>query len=123
MIVLVPYEMPLVVRGSLDEAATKEALESVKKLIIDSKGEVGEIEEWGKKTLQYLIKKEKTATYFLVNFEADQKAILNFDKKLKLQENLLRFLILKKVAPKKNKPSLRSEELKEKKAKEAKKEN
>ena len=101
MIVLAPYELPVAVAGSLDEAKVKEALEDIKKLITDSKGEIGEVEEWGKKNLSFPISKEKTAFYFLVNFEADSKTIPNLSKKLMQQVNTLRFLVIKKETPKK----------------------
>ena len=117
MIVLSPYELPVAVAGSLNEAKVKEALEDIKNLITDSKGEIGEVEEWGKKNLSFPILKEKTAFYFLVNFEADSKTIPNLSKKLMQQVNTLRFLVIKKDTPKKLKHSLRSSELKEKKAK------
>ena len=101
MIVLHSYEMPLVLKGSAAEKETKESLDGVKKLIEDGKGEIGEIEEWGKKTLQYEIKKESSGLFYLINFEADHKAIPNLGKKLQMSENLLRFIIIKKVPLKK----------------------
>ena len=76
-------------------------MENVKKLITDSKGEVGEIEEWGKKTLQFEIAKESSANYYLINFEADQKTLPSLSSKLRMQDDLIRFLIIKKLTPKK----------------------
>jgi small subunit ribosomal protein S6 len=103
MIVLKGYEMPVVVKGSLDESKGKAAVEEIKKLITDAKGEVADTEDWGKKNLQYPIKKEKSAYYVLINFEADQKTIPGLNRRLRLLEDLLRFLIIKKEPVKKMK--------------------
>lgn len=101
MIVLQSYEMPLVLRVVEGQTESKESLEGVKKLITDSKGEVTDVEEWGKKTLQYEIKKQSTGNYYLVKFEADQKVIPTLNKKLMQQDNLLRFIVMKKEEVKK----------------------
>lgn len=101
MIVLQSYEMPLVLRVVDQETESKEILDGVKKLIIDSKGEVTEVEEWGKKTLQYQIKKQSSGNYYLIKFEADQKVIPTLNKKLMQQDNLLRFIVVKKEVAKK----------------------
>ena len=126
MIVLTPYEMPLAILGSLEEAKAKMALEVIKKLITEAKGEVASVEEWGKKILPYAHQKETSAQYFLINFEADQKVISAIDQKLRRQEELMRFLIIKKLPIKKlkeTKQSLRSRELKVEASREASKEN
>lgn len=121
MIVLQNYEMPLVLKGSATEAISKETITAVKKLIEDNKGEVGDVEEWGKKTLQYPIQKEPTGLFYLLNFDLDHKAIPPLGKKLRMQENVIRFLLIKKEPVKKVKEKKSSKKVlkEESKVKEA----
>lgn len=121
MIVLQSYEMPLVLKGSVTETVSKETITAVKKLIEEGKGEVGDLEEWGKKALQYPIKKENSGFYYLLNFDLDHKAIPGLGKKLRMQENVIRFLLIKKEPVKKvkEKKSSKGAIKEESKAKEA----
>ena len=66
------------------------------------------VDRLGKKALAYSIKKHADAVYFLVDFEIGTEALKPFSDKLRLeQEDLLRYLLLKKekVLAKKGKKS------------------
>lgn len=69
----------------------------VEKFIKEANGLNVKIDRLGKKQLAYAIKKQTDATYFLLNFEAEAEAIKPVWDKLRLeQEDLLRYLLLKK---------------------------
>ena len=90
------YELTLVVDPDLTAAKQKALLTKMKKLITDLKGKVAKIDEWGKKELVYPIKRKKWANYFLLSVKLSEKTLGEIDKKLKFQENLLRYLLVKK---------------------------
>ena len=50
----------------------------------------------GRKKLAYPINKEVSGFYYLMNVEATHEIIGEFDRKLRINENILRHLILKK---------------------------
>lgn len=55
------------------------------------------VDRLGRKSLAYVIKKQSDANYYLVNFEATPNTVGPLTDKLRLeQEDLLRFLIVKK---------------------------
>lgn len=69
----------------------KKILESLKPFI----AKVNLEEFWGKKQLAYEIKHFQNGYFVLVIFETEPKKIFEIDKKLKLQEEILRFLLVK----------------------------
>lgn|SRR3989344_3428286 len=69
----------------------------VEKSIKEASGANVKVDRLGKKQLAYAIKKQTDATYFLLNFEAEGEAIGPVWDKLRLeQEDLLRYLLIKK---------------------------
>ncbi len=69
----------------------------VEKFIKDANGEGVKVERLGKKQLAYQIKKQTDATYFVLNFQAEGEAVKPIWDKLRLeQEDLLRYLLIRK---------------------------
>ena len=49
----------------------------------------------GRKKLAYPIKKEVSGYYFVMNVEATHETLAEFDRKVTINENVLRHLIIK----------------------------
>lgn len=94
------YELVVVTPGSEGSSSHKEQKGEVKKIIESEKGEILDIEEWGKKDLAYPIKRQSTGYYSLISFRGDSKSPNNINAKLRLKENFLRYMIVKKEAGK-----------------------
>ena len=68
---------------------------------LKEKGSNLKVERLGKKTLAYKIKKQTDANYYVLSFEAEGSVVGPIVDKLRLeQEDLLRFLLLKKIEKK-----------------------
>jgi len=89
------YELTLVVPPQLRAEKQKEQLEKIKKIISSLKGEVKRTEEWGKKQLAYPIKKSEMGYYFFWEIQLPEKSLGEFNQKLRIEEGLLRYLIVK----------------------------
>jgi len=89
------YELALVVSPDLTSEKQKEQLEKIKKIIRGLKGEVKKTEEWGKKQLAYPIKGSEMGYYFWWEIQLPEKFLLEFNQKLRIEEGLLRYLIVK----------------------------
>ena len=89
------YEMMFIVKATMDSENVKATAESVKKLVTDLKGNVVEYKEIGEKKLAYPIKKELNGYYFLMQFEANKDIEAEINRKARLDENVLRHLIIK----------------------------
>ncbi len=90
------YELTLILDADLSSEDQKKLSEKIKKIIEDAKGKVEKTNDWGKKELAYPIKKKKMGSYFLWEIKADSQQIDKIDKKLKIEEEVLRYLILRK---------------------------
>jgi len=85
-----------IVKATMESADVKKCAENFKKLIGDLKGKVAEYKELGEKKLAYPINKEMNGYYFVMQVEAHKDCIQEFDRKIRLDENVLRHLIIRK---------------------------
>ena len=89
------YEVMFIVKSAQESADIKKCAESMKTIVTDNKGKVVEFNELGEKKLAYPIKKEMNGYYYVMQVEANKEAITEFDRKVKLDENILRHLIIR----------------------------
>ena len=89
------YEIMFIVKATLEETALSNITKEVQKLITDNNSKVIEFKDMGRKKLAYPINKEFSGFYYLINAEASNEVIQEFDRKLRINENILRHLILK----------------------------
>ena len=89
------YEIMFIVKATMEEDAIKKTSEDVQKLINKKPSKVIEFKEMGRKKLAYPIKKEVSGYYFVMTVEADHETIAEFDRKVSINEKILRHLIIK----------------------------
>lgn len=89
------YEIMFIVKSTMEEDAIKKTSEDVQKLINIKPSKVIEFKEMGRKKLAYPIKKEVSGYYFVMTVEATHDTIKEFDRKVSINENILRHLIIK----------------------------
>lgn len=85
------YILTLVIKTDLEEKARKELLDSVTKKF----GKIEKEDLWGNRDLSYPISKQKKGYYAHYNFQAEPQAIPTLDKALKLEEDIIRYLLIK----------------------------
>ncbi|NOX96917.1 MAG: 30S ribosomal protein S6 [Nitrospirae bacterium] len=90
------YEGFFVIDAKLTQDEVEKAIVGVEGVISKSEGTVGKRESWGKKNLAYEVKGKKEGFYFVVNFQAKQKAIRELEKSYRLNDSVLRHLILRR---------------------------
>src|SRR3989338_10454552 len=97
------YDVVMVVRPDTDE---KQDEVKLKDLLTKSGFSVGDFSSWGKRKLAYPIKKQTEGFYFAAVISADTKSDSPRDllSRFKLDESLLRSLIVKKEPERMIKP-------------------
>ena len=90
------YEVMFIVRNTIEDDAIKAVADSLQGIITTGKGKIIEFKEMGKRKLAYPIKKELTGTYYVMTVEANHDTIKEFDRKVLINENVLRHLVIKK---------------------------
>ena len=89
------YEIMFIVRPDMEEAEIKKTAEDMKKVLVDNKATILEEKAMGQRELAYEINNFRTGYYYLYVVEADSKAINEFDRIVRINESLLRHLIVK----------------------------
>ena len=89
------YEMMFIVKATQEADAVKKTADAVKKAVEDCKGKVAEFKELGEKKLAYSIKNEISGYYYVVTFEASKESEAEVDRRVGLDENVLRHLIVR----------------------------
>jgi len=93
---MVDYEGIFVINSQLGGEDLEKAIAAVEEVIGKNNGKVGKRESWGKKNLAYEVKGKKEGFYFVVNFQAAPGTIRELEKAYRLNETILRHLILRR---------------------------
>jgi small subunit ribosomal protein S6 len=87
------YEVVYIFDSALDRAVIDQKLERFNQLVVaDGGGEVLAVEHWGKRQLAYPIKKRDNGYYVVVQFRAAASNLPEFERAIKLDEDVLRHL-------------------------------
>ena len=92
------YELALVVNAKIEDEAREAVVEKAKGYVARYGGTVTEVEEWGKKKLAYEIQKMHEGFYYFIQFEADATAPAEIESHMRIMDNVLRYLVVKKEA-------------------------
>lgn len=89
------YEIMFIVRPDVNEELRKETVKNLEKTLTGNKANITLSKELGQKELAYEIKKCKSGYYYLYNVESnDDAAVKEFDRVARIDENIIRHLIL-----------------------------
>lgn len=92
------YELALVVNAKIEDDARTATVEKAKEYITRFGGTVTEVEDWGKKRLAYEVQKMREGFYYFIQFEADETCPAELERHVRIMDNVLRYLIVKKEA-------------------------
>ncbi len=91
------YEAMYILKPNLSKDELDTETNQFKELITKEEGSVQEASFWQeKRKLAYPIKNFQEGVYYLIKFESDPSLIAKLKKSHKLDENILRYLIIKK---------------------------
>ncbi len=89
------YEITFIVRPDMEETEINKTAEELKEVLTSNKAKILSEKAMGQKELAYEIKKFKSGYYFLFEVEANKEAIDEFDHVVRINENLLRHLVVR----------------------------
>lgn len=87
------YELVYVVRPNAEDEVKEAVLNKIQE-VISANGEVEKVDTWGNKKLAYPIAKFTEGFYVLVNFKASVDLPKEIDRNLKINENVIRHMIV-----------------------------
>lgn len=89
------YELMVILKPLLPEEIRTGIQKRIEKYIKEAKGEVLNIDLWGKRHLAFNIKKYEEGYYLVYRLKLDSESSENFQKELKLMNDILRFILIK----------------------------
>jgi len=89
------YETVIIARPDLAQNQVEELIGKFENVISEQKGKVTKKDFWGLKNLAYPIAKNKKGHYVVLEISAPATAIAEFERKLRLDEGVLRYLTIR----------------------------
>ena len=89
------YESVLIARQDLGASQVNDIVSSMSDVIKAEGGEVVKVDNWGLKNLAYRIKKNRKGHYVVMNIVAPATAIFEFERRLRLNEDVIRYMTVK----------------------------
>ncbi|MEQ1857143.1 MAG: 30S ribosomal protein S6 [Longimicrobiales bacterium] len=88
------YEVVYILDPALDQAAVTAKLEKFHALAIAQGGEVVAVDHWGNRQLAYTVKKRNSGYYVVAQFRAPGDALPEFERLLRLDGEVVRYLLV-----------------------------
>ncbi len=89
------YESVIIGRQDLTPGQFDTLLEQFISVIKSFKGEIKKREDWGVRNLAYKINKNRKGHYTLLNIDGPPEAIREYERLMRLDEDIIRFLTFK----------------------------
>jgi len=88
------YEVVYILDPALEEGAVDTKLESFHALATSKGGEVAAVDHWGPRQLAYPVKKQRNGYYVVAQFTAAVEALPEYERLLKLDDEVMRYLLV-----------------------------
>ncbi|MDH3272394.1 MAG: 30S ribosomal protein S6 [Gemmatimonadota bacterium] len=88
------YEVVYIMNPALEESAVTAKLEKFHELATAQGGEVAAVDHWGNRQLAYPVQKQTSGYYVVAQFTAAPEALPEFERLLKLDEEVMRYLLV-----------------------------
>ena len=87
-----PYETLVILNAALTDEESAAMLTQLGETVKGLGAEVTKVENWGKRRLAYDMNKHREGTYAVLELSAEPAMVKEFERQLKLNDNVLRFL-------------------------------
>ncbi|MEX0912000.1 MAG: 30S ribosomal protein S6 [Gemmatimonadota bacterium] len=89
------YEVVYIFDSALEEPAVNEKIERYHELVVgENGGQVTAVDHWGRRQLAYPIDDHENGYYVVAHFDAEAGQLPEFERRLKLDDDLLRYLVV-----------------------------
>jgi small subunit ribosomal protein S6 len=89
------YEIGLIINPEATEEEVRKIIDTIAGIIKKAQGSIENIDEWGRRKLAFPIEKHKEGIYVFINTDVVGAAFLSIERRLKLSEKVMRFVILR----------------------------
>ncbi|HWO91936.1 MAG TPA: 30S ribosomal protein S6 [Methylomirabilota bacterium] len=108
-----PYEVLVIVDPRPTDEEVTALLEQLGEQLKTLGAEVTKVDNWGKRRLAYDIRKQREGTYAIFEVSAEPSVVKEFERQVRLNENVLRFVSTRVPIRKKARPAKTQEVVEE----------
>jgi len=108
-----PYEILVIIDPRPTDEEVAALLTQLGEQVKSLGAELTTVDNWGKRRLAYDIRKQREGTYAVFEVSAEPSMVKEFERQLRLNENVLRFLSARIQLKKKARPAKTPEVLEE----------
>ena len=89
------YEIGFIINPDATEEDVKKIIDSIVAIIKKADGSIENIDEWGRRKLAYPIEKHHEGIYVFINTDVVGSIFSDLERRLKLSEKVMRFIVLR----------------------------
>lgn len=89
------YEIGFIINPDATEDDVKKIIDSIVAIIKKADGSIENIDEWGRRKLAYPIEKHHEGIYVFINTDVVGSVFSDLERRLKLSEKVMRFIVLR----------------------------
>ncbi len=93
---MVNYEGVFIINPDIAVDAAKGVVTQVQDFVSKNGGRIDNLQEGGKRRLAYKINKKQEGNYVILNFQLDPAFTKKFEQSLRLNDNVMRYLLVNK---------------------------
>ncbi len=89
------YDIGFIINPEVAEEDVKRIIDSIVEIVQKADGVIENIDEWGRRKLAYPIQRHNEGIYVFINVEVVGSVFIDIERRLKLNEKVMRFVILR----------------------------
>ena len=89
------YELMIILDPEVEERTVAPSLDKYLSVVKNDGGSVDKVDIWGKRRLAYPISKKEEGIYVVVDLECESESVLELDRRLNLNDSILRTKVLR----------------------------
>lgn len=93
------YELTFIARQEISSSACDSLTDRLIALVEEQGGKLYKKEYWGLRALAYRVRKNRKGHYVHLGFDVDGQAVQELERRMRLDDDILRYLTLKVEAP------------------------
>jgi small subunit ribosomal protein S6 len=89
------YENLFIVKPDATEEEIDGLVDQMSKHVTNAGGTIDKVDKWGKRRLAYKVEKNREGHYILMQFSAEPIVVKEFERRLRVQDSVIKFLTVR----------------------------
>ena len=89
------YENLFIVKPDATEEEIDHLVDLMSKHVTTAGGTIDKVDKWGKRRLAYKVDKHREGSYILMQFTAEASTVKEFERRLRVQDSVIKFLTVR----------------------------